>query len=87
MDVAAADVAAAALMPAHTEPVRIYAEEDRRLPRRLAVIIQAQINSETDALVDGMDATFPEVKRRQGYIAGLKWCLQECQSADKEISG
>lgn len=69
------------------EPVRIYAEEDRRLPRRLAKVLQDQIDNETEALVAELDKTFEDVKRRQGYIAGLRWALQECQSADKEISG
>lgn len=69
-----------------TEPVRIYAEEDFRLPRRLAVIFKDKIEFETGALA-ASNETFENMKWRQGYIAALNFALRECETADKELSG
>jgi hypothetical protein len=70
------------------EPVRIYAEEDRRVRPRLAAILQGLIEIEVEALVGGVADEAPnDFIRRRGYIAGLKRALHECQAIDKELNG
>jgi hypothetical protein len=66
------------------EPVRIYADDDVRLPRRLSKFLQERIDSYSKTVLQG--GCTPELyKELTGKIAGLSEALRECESISKEI--
>lgn len=66
-------------------PLRIYAEDDVRLPRRLSVFLREQIEALSVTVLDGELA--PEQYRSfTGQIRGLKTALDECVRITQEIS-
>lgn len=69
-----------------TQPVRLYVEDDVRLPRRLSTFLEEQIESYSVTVLDGQLS--PEnYKFYAGQIAGLRSALEECERIAKEIAG
>jgi|HubBroStandDraft_1064217.scaffolds.fasta_scaffold500700_2 hypothetical protein len=68
------------------EPVRLYSEDDVRLPRRLSVFLQKKIDGYSETVLDGQCT--PELYHElTGKIAGLKEALREAQELAKELEG
>lgn len=66
------------------EPVRIYADEDVRLPRRLAKFLQDRIDSYSKTVLQG--GCTPELyKELTGKIAGLSEALREAEEIGKAL--
>lgn len=68
------------------EPVRIYAEDDHRLPAHLAGRLVREIESRKEALASNYAVDFPDYKQRVGEIAGLKAALEICKDLEKQLS-
>lgn len=68
------------------EPVRLYAEEDHRLPARLAGSLKEQIAQKVEALSSGYALNFPEYRERVGELAGLRLALGICEQIEKQLS-
>lgn len=70
----------------NNEPVRLYAEDDIRLPRMLAKVLKDRINDLSGVVLQGQlddrDYSF-----YTGHILGLREALQECERIDKELIG
>lgn len=66
-------------------PVRLYAEDDVRLPRRLATYLKERIESLSVTVLQGQ-LSHDEYKDFTGQIRGLKAALQECESIAEELS-
>lgn len=66
-------------------PVRIYSEEDIRLPRRMQTDIEAKIEGYTQTVMAGQ---LTEAKYREltGRVAGLREALQIASDIAKELS-
>jgi hypothetical protein len=70
------------------EPVRIYVDEDRRLPVRLSAAIEREIAQRTERLTKGNAVKdFAEYQRIVGVIEGLKFALDQCANITKDLSG
>lgn len=68
-----------------TQPVRLYVEDDVRLPRRLSTFLKEQIEGLSVTVLDGQLS--PEnYKFYAGQIAGLRSALEECERIAKEIA-
>ncbi len=67
-------------------PVRIYADDDARLPRLLGKVLQDRIEGLSEAVLNGQlnerDYSF-----YTGQIAGLRLALSECEIISKGLSG
>ena len=74
-----------AVMP-QKEPIRLYAEDDARLPRRLATSLTDRIATLSETVLNGQ---LDEKQYRQftGELNGLKFALSECERIDTELSG
>lgn len=67
-----------------TEPVRIYADDDSRLPRRLSAILQDKIDRYSVTVIEGQ-LSFERYKQLTGQITGLKEALRECEEMSKTL--
>jgi hypothetical protein len=67
-------------------PVRLYAEDDVRLPRRLSTFLKDQIEALSTTVLEG-GLSQDGYKEFTGQIRGLKTALIECERLTKEISG
>lgn len=72
-------------MPANN-PVRIYSEDDERLPVRLSNVLQDRIASMSELVIAG-HLSEGDYRSRTGHIAGLREALSECERIGKELSG
>jgi len=68
------------------EPVRLYAEDDIRLPRVLAKFLKDRINDISIAVLQGQ-LTDQNYRFCTGQISGLREALQECERIDNELTG
>jgi len=68
-----------------TEPVRIYAEDDIRLPKRLAAVLQERIEGYSDTILSGSCDLY-QYKSLTGTIAGLREALQICDDIVTELA-
>lgn len=66
-------------------PVRIYAEEDFRMPYRLAKFLREQIAAHSQTVLDG-NLTSENYKQFTGIIRGLQIALDEADRLTKELS-
>jgi hypothetical protein len=71
-------------MPAEL-PVRMFALDDHRTPKRLADKMAAERDKAIDALRYAQDWT--DFKRRSGFIAGLEAAIATCNEINEELSG
>jgi len=69
-----------------SDPVRIYADDDVRLPRRLSAFLQGRIDALSEEVLNGQMAE-KEYRYYTGQIAGLREALSECDRLGKELSG
>lgn len=69
------------------EPIRFYADEDRRLPDRVSRQLVGYRQTLRDALVGGYATDWADYKHRVGFIAGIDHALSICAEAEKELSG
>lgn len=69
-----------------TQPVRLYVEDDIRLPRRLSTFLKERIDDFSVTVLDGQLSP-EDYKFYAGRIAGLRSALEECERIAKEISG
>lgn len=69
------------------EPVRLYAEDDYRLPRTVEQQLVADRDSLIAGLVDGAAKDFAEYREKVGEIRGITAAISICQAARKELSG
>lgn len=69
-----------------TQPVRLYVEDDVRLPRRLSTFLKEQIDGFSGTVLDGQLSP-EDYKFYAGQIAGLRSALEECERIAKEIAG
>lgn len=68
------------------EPVRLYAEDDARLPKHLARVIQDRIDGLSESVLSGQ-LTELNYRSTTGQITGLKFALSECERIVKDLSG
>lgn len=73
-----------ALPQERAEPVRIYADDDSRLPRRLSAILQDKIDRYSVTVIEGQ-LSFERYKQLTGQITGLKEALRECEEMSKTL--
>jgi hypothetical protein len=66
------------------EPVRLYADDDARLPRRLSKVLQDKIDGYSRTVLDG-SLTPERYKQLTGQIAGLREALRECEELAKSL--
>jgi hypothetical protein len=66
------------------EPVRIYAEDDIRLPKRLAAVLVERIEGYSDTILSGSCDLY-QYKSITGQIAGLREALRICEEIVTEL--
>lgn len=72
----------------NAEPVRLYVDEDRRLPVRLKTVLEREIAAHTETLTKGNAVKdYAAYQRIVGKIDGLKFALEECANINKDLSG
>lgn len=69
-----------------SEPVRIYAEDDARLPRRLDKAISDRIAALSETVLAGQ-LSERDYRSFTGQIEGLKFALSECENISMELTG
>ena len=65
-------------------PVRLYVDDDARLPKRLAHLLQDRIDSLTDTIVGG-NMPFEKYNELTGWVRGLREALQMAEDLSKEL--
>lgn len=73
-----------AALPA--DPVRLYAEDDQRLPRTLAGRLRKHRADLAQQLVDGYAQDWADYKHRTGVLRGLDEAIQMCEQANEELT-
>lgn len=75
-------------MPASktSEPVRIYAEDDARLPTTIERALTEARDSLIAGLADGSAKDFADYRDKTGEIRGLNVAISICQNARKQLS-
>ena len=63
---------------ASNEPVRLYAEDDARLPRLLGKVLQDRIDGLSEAVLNGQ-LNEQDYRFYTGQITGLRLALSECE--------
>ena len=71
-------------MPAES-PVRMFALDDHRLPKRLADRLAAERNRYLEALP--MAQSWDDFKRRTGQISAMDAAIAMCNEINEELSG
>lgn len=66
------------------DPVRFYAEDDIRVPRRMVAILQEKIAGYTDTVMGG-SLSIERYNFLTGYVAGLREALQVAEEIVKEL--
>lgn len=74
-----------ALGNAKESPVRFFAPDDVRLPRRLATFLKERIANLSETVLQGQ-LSHDDYKDFTGQIRGLKAALDECESITEEIA-
>ena len=69
-----------------TQPVRLYVEEDIRLPRRLSTFLKEQIENLSVTVLHGQLSP-DDYRFYTGQIAGLRSALEGCERIAEEIAG
>lgn len=66
------------------DPVRLYAEDDVRVPRRMVAILREKIAGYTDTVMAGhlSEASYNYLT---GCVAGLREALQVAEDVAKEL--
>lgn len=64
-------------------PVRLYAEEDYRLPRRLSAFLRERIEDLSAIVLQGQ-LSRDDYKEYTGRITGMKTALEECERIEKD---
>lgn len=67
-------------------PVRLYAEEDRRVPRTLKQTLEKEREREADALLRGIATDFADYRFRVGKLQALQNAIKLCQEAMDQAS-
>jgi len=67
-----------------SEPVRLYVEDDARMPRRLSAWIKQRIDDISETVLTGQ-LLEKEYRFMTGQIAGLREALSECEEIAKEL--
>lgn len=75
-----------ALASQQQSPVRFFAPDDVRLPRRLATYLKEQIEQRSETVLHGQ-LSQDHYKQTTGEIMGLKLALAECERITEEITG
>lgn len=70
---------------AQESPVRLYADDDVRLPRRLSTYLKERIENLSVTVLHGQLKP-EEYKDFTGEIRGLKYALDECDRITEEIA-
>lgn len=66
------------------DPVRLYAEEDIRVPRRMVAILREKIDGYTDTVMAG-HLSVEEYNYLAGSVAGLREALQVAENIASEL--
>lgn len=69
-----------------SEPVRIYSDDDARLPMRLSKVLRDRIEALSEAVLNGQ-LTEREYRFSTGRIAGLREALSEAEQIGKDLNG
>lgn len=69
------------------EPVRLYVEDDHRLPRTVERELTKHRASLVEGLMTGSAKDFAEYREKVGEIRGLDIAIRICQDAKKDLSG
>jgi hypothetical protein len=75
-----------ALVRPGTEPLRLYAEDDARLPRRLDKTLRDKIETLSESVLNGQ-LNERDYRFFTGQITGLREALSECERIAKELGG
>lgn len=71
-----------------TEPVRVYAEDDARLPAMLRKKLEELRASDFEhPLLSGTPTDYAEYQYYRGGIRALNLAIELCQEAEKELAG
>ena len=68
------------------EPVRMYSDDDARLPVRLSKVLQDRIESLSETVLDGQ-LNEKDYRFFTGQIFGLRQALSECDRIATELNG
>ena len=68
------------------EPVRLYADDDARLPVRLSKVLQNRIDGLSETVLDGQ-LSEKDYRSFTGQIIGLRHALSECEKIGNELDG
>lgn len=68
------------------EPVRLYTDDDARLPVRLKKVLQERIDSVSEAVLTGQ-LSDRDYRYQAGQLQGLRDALSVCEIISKELSG
>lgn len=74
-----------ALASQQQSPVRLYVDDDSRLPRRLSTFLKGQIENLSLTVLQGQ-LSHDDYKDFTGQIRGLNTALEECERITKEIT-
>ena len=75
-----------ALVKAPNEPLRMYAEDDARLPRYLAKVLQDRIDGLSETVLSGQ-LSEKDYRFSTGQITAFKEALSECERIGRELNG
>lgn len=68
------------------EPVRIYIEDDARLPTTIEKVLREARDNLISGLADGSAKDFADYRDKTGEIRGLNVAISICQNARKQLS-
>jgi hypothetical protein len=68
------------------EPIRLYAEDDHRLPRTVERELMEMRASLIAGLAEGAAKDFADYRDKVGEIRGLSNAISICQDAKKQLS-
>ncbi len=71
-----------------SEPVRVYAEDDARLPAMLRRKLQEMLADEFERpILSGTPTDYAEYQYYRGGVRALNRAIELCQEAEKELAG
>lgn len=68
------------------EPVRLYAGEDRRVPRTLLGELKNERDREISAMARGLATDFPDYRFRVGKVRALTTAIDLCEKTISDMS-
>lgn len=68
----------------NSDPVRLYAEDDIRVPRRMVAVLREKIDGYTDTVMAG-HLSIEAYNYLAGSVAGLREALQVAEDIAKEL--